>query len=571
MSEPHLVVLKAGGSVLRSAVDYERIAHRIHTHVAAGRKVVAVASARHGRTQRLLAQASAFVRHGDVGVVARHVALGEHASAARLELTCVRAGLDVSGLDAQALGIEASAVDDSVAWSADQARRLREKLARHDVVVVPGFLARDRATGALTTLGRGGSDLTAFVVASTLRDRGDLASVAVELIKDVDGLFEVDPRRDRHARAFDVAQYDDVARYGGGVVQHRALEWARAAGLRFTLRAPASNGGTVVGDVASSPVRARPSREPMRVALIGCGVVGERVLRTVAREPDRFTPGAVLVRTRNKPRAPDLPCDALLVDGDAWLAHAADVVVDVATGTESVARLAAALRARRHVVTANKALVARHGPELAALAAQRGVTFATSACVGGAAPMLEAIGRARGDLVAFEGVVNATSSVVLDALARGEALADAIDGARRCGFAEADASRDLAGIDAAEKLVLLLRAAGLPEPALEAIPREPIDESTTLRARAAAFEGSRLRQIVSWSSAGPRVRLAAVGPRHALASCVDARVALAIDRGDGLRVVARGLGAGAHATTTAILTDLAAIEARADRARDPPG
>lgn len=565
MSEPPIVVVKAGGSVLRCADDYERVAGVLHGHVRAGRRVVAVVSARAGRTSRLLAQAGTFVRQANAGAIARHVAVGEHASAARLELTCVRAGLDVFGLDAQALGIEVSSAD-HVAWSADRARRLRAASDRHDVVVVPGFVACDATTGALTTLGRGGSDLTAFVVASTLRDLDPRRSVTVELVKDVDGLFETDPHRDARARAFARATYADVARHGGGVVQRRALDWARDHGLEFDLRAPTTTGGTRVGDGPSLVRRDSTPTAPLRVAVVGCGVVGTAVLRALTRSRGRFTPVAVLVRSTTKPRAADLPDVPVESDAARWATHDADVVVDVANGTSYVERLADALRHGRHVVTANKAMAARHGVELAALAARHRVTFATSACVGGAAPMLEAIGRARRSIVALEGIVNATSTVVLDALARGESLADAVDAARRLGLAEADASRDLDGVDAAEKLVLLLRAAGLPEPALDAIPREPIDATTVDRARAAARDGARLRQVVTWSSAGPRVHLAAVGPDHRLASCVDAHVALAIDEGGGPRIVARGLGAGPHPTTTAILADLEDLVSRTDAA-----
>src|SRR5262249_54053104 len=137
-----------------------------------------------------------------------------------------------------------------------------------------------------------------------------------------------------------------------------------------------------------------------------------------------------------------------------------DVVVELIGGTLQAASLIeASLRAGRHVVTANKAVIAGRGPYLEALAADAGGRLLYSASVGGAMPALASLARHAGAVVAFSGVLNATSNYVLGRMARGLTLASAVAEAQAAGYAEADPRLDLDGTDAAQKLVILARAA----------------------------------------------------------------------------------------------------------------
>ncbi len=213
-------------------------------------------------------------------------------------------------------------------------------------------------------------------------------------------------------------------------------------------------------------------RGPLGIALVGCGTVGTGVARLVLGYADRLARRggrpvelrAVVVRDAGRPRDDAIPRHLLTTDaGPVFADPRVEVVVELMGGTTAARHLVlAALAAGKHVVTANKALLAAHGPELftAARAADRVICF--EAAVAGGVPIIRALAEslAANQVTAIQGILNGTSNFILTAMAdRGIPYADALAEAQALGYAEADPTLDVDGSDAAHKLAVLAQIA----------------------------------------------------------------------------------------------------------------
>src|SRR6478752_7431541 len=190
----------------------------------------------------------------------------------------------------------------------------------------------------------------------------------------------------------------------------------------------------------------------LRVALLGAGSVGSQVARLLLEQGDEFASrvGAKLelvgiaVRDVDAPRDADLPRELFTTDASS-LILGADIVVELMGGIEP---------ARGYVITANKALLATHGPELFDAAAQVGAQLYYEAAVAGAIPIIRPLRDSlAGDRVdRILGIVNGTTNFILDRMdVNGESLADALAIATERGYAEADPTADIGGYDAARR------------------------------------------------------------------------------------------------------------------------
>lgn len=215
------IVVKLGGSVLTNTRSYARAAKWIASRVF-GPPLLVIVSAEHGVTDRLLAEAESIAESPDPRALDLLWATGELRSAALLTLH-----LQSLGVPARALNVHETGLRSQGDWRAVRTGELRRALESHAVVVVPGFLGTD-ARGAIVSLGRGGSDLTAVTLAAAL------GAAHCELIKDVPGYFTADPARHSHARHLphlDFGTAIDMAAAGCELVQRAAIEAARDAGL----------------------------------------------------------------------------------------------------------------------------------------------------------------------------------------------------------------------------------------------------------------------------------------------------------------------------------------------------
>ncbi|HVL67035.1 MAG TPA: hypothetical protein VM364_07210 [Vicinamibacterales bacterium] len=230
-----VAVLKIGGSVLTGARAYRQAAEFIAARLCAApdERTVVVVSAETGVTDALLATAREIVEQPDPDTLDLLWSTGELRSVALLTLALQALGVDACAANVHQTGLVSAGGAHAPGESRIEPLRLRALLASHDVVVVPGFLARG-AGDAVVSLGRGGSDLTAVLLAA------GLDACRCELVKDVPGYFTADPKRDPGARPLDALSFTraiEMADAGCRLVQRHALVAAQHRHLPLVVRA----------------------------------------------------------------------------------------------------------------------------------------------------------------------------------------------------------------------------------------------------------------------------------------------------------------------------------------------
>lgn len=550
-NEKGIIVLKFGSSVLRTENDLPTAAHEIYRWWREGFQVVAVVSAFGNTTDELTKRARSACEQPNDELVAALLATGETASSALLGLALNRSGIPAAVLGAEQAGLATDGpVLDANLTSIDTTGLL--EALRNGVVVLPGFVGRG-SSGKTTLLGRGGSDLTALFIAQRL-------GAVCRLIKDVDGLYSSDPKSTNGppATRFIRVSYATAARVGGGVVQLKAIDFAEAHRLRIIVSSVGSNQATEIGPHADSIALSEARVQPLRVALLGCGTVGGGVYQRLAALPEIFN--VVGVGTRNVEHAVrcDVPVRLISTRLEALVAEPVDVVIELLGGEEPARSLISrALRLGRHVVTANKALLANHVASLDRLASGSGVALKYNAAVGGVLPALETVSRVRrfGPLQSVAGVLNGTTNFILDQLANGSDFAGAVSAAQKKGFAERDPRLDLNGTDAAQKLILLARAAFDVDLPLNSIKLQGIQDLNPTR------NNGHITRLVAECRRESHGVTATVSPvelplDHPLASVSGVENRLLIQSQTGKSWDVCGSGAGRWPTAEAVLADL---------------
>ena len=243
MSEYLLTVLKFGSSILRTENDIGLLVEEVHRWLSEKSRVIVVVSAIGKTTDRLMNQAVQYGENFNQEGVATLASTGELASAALLTLGLGRAGIATTILDPARFGLLANGPLLNAELSHADEVPLRLALAQFSVAVVPGFIARS-TDGRTALLGRGGSDLTALFLAHRLR------AGRCRLIKDVDGLYESDPKADGafQPRRYRSIHWQDALRLKAAVVQHKGICYAAKQGQSFEVAAPGGKDWTNVGD-----------------------------------------------------------------------------------------------------------------------------------------------------------------------------------------------------------------------------------------------------------------------------------------------------------------------------------
>jgi homoserine dehydrogenase len=316
------------------------------------------------------------------------------------------------------------------------------------------------------------------------------------------------------------------------------------------------------------------SGRPLSVGLAGLGTVGLGVLRMLrenapligARAGRPITVTAISARDRTKDRGENFAClrwydDPVALAADQGL----DVVVEVigGTGDPAYSLVLNTLRAGRPVVTANKALLAHHGTELAAAAEAGGTTLAFEAAVAGGIPVIKAIreGFAGNHVRRLSGILNGTCNFILTTMReRGREFSEVLADAQKLGYAEADPSFDIDGIDAAHKLVILAALAFGRQIRLSDVHVEGIRAISSLDQSFARELGYRIKLlgIARQTEAGIDTRVhPCLIPDTAPLARVDGVYNAVVIEGDFVgRVMLEGRGAGAGPTASAVLSDL---------------
>ncbi len=239
-----VTVIKIGGSVLRNAADYRRAAAFLTARLDEypGERLVAVVSAEYGATDALLSAAREIVAEPDPATLDLLWSTGELRSAALLALQLQARGIRAAAVNVHQTGLLEPDGRHGARHVHVRTLRLAAALAAHDIVVAPGFLARGSGD-AVVSLGRGGSDLTAVLLAAGLGAR------RCELVKDVPGYYSADPNVDPSAAHLPSLDFDRalaMADAGCDLVQRQALEAARERRLPLVVRAIHSETRTVV-------------------------------------------------------------------------------------------------------------------------------------------------------------------------------------------------------------------------------------------------------------------------------------------------------------------------------------
>jgi len=310
-----------------------------------------------------------------------------------------------------------------------------------------------------------------------------------------------------------------------------------------------------------------------RLAILGFGTVGSAVARrlTGPHVPSGLELTHIFDRSaaRKRDAWPAASRAVWTTDIDAVLAGDADVVIETIGGLEPAADWTrAALAAGKSVVTANKQVVARHGPALLTLAASHGRQLRFEAAVGGAMPIVRAIGGGlAGDrLTKIVAILNGTTNAVLSRMeATGCSLDAAIADARARGYAESDPSADLDGSDAAAKLSILCGLAFGVRVDPDAIPTRTTATVTAADLERAHLSGGTIRQLAHAEYDHATATLAAsVAPAFVSSTSIFAAAsgpqnAAVISGASSGDITIAGAGAGGDATAVAILSDVIAI------------
>ena len=329
-------------------------------------------------------------------------------------------------------------------------------------------------------------------------------------------------------------------------------------------------------------------RDAVGVGLIGFGTIGTGVARLLHDNASVIEPRLGfplrLVRIADLDLETDrgVGLDGVRFDADAegLIADpAVEIVIELIGGYDVARRLMlAAIQAGKHVVTANKALLALHGGEIFGAAAARGVDVAFEASVGGGIPILRSLreGLAANRILSLHGIMNGTTNYVLSEMEKtGEAFEVVLKRAQDLGYAEADPSFDVDGIDAAHKLALLVGMAFGARLTFKEIPTEGIRGLTPVEIHAAEELGYRFKLLGIAKSRrdGPEERIDArvhptLIPADSLLAKVDGAMNAIAVHGDAVGpTLFYGAGAGELPTASAVVSDLIEIAREIRRGR----
>jgi homoserine dehydrogenase len=314
----------------------------------------------------------------------------------------------------------------------------------------------------------------------------------------------------------------------------------------------------------------------IRVALFGFGVVGSGVWEVLQSNRQEFLRqfgvefdiAGICVRDMQKQRLANVPAELLsdkieqLLEDDSI-----DIVLELIGGRYEAANLIdKSLRGRKHVITANKLVLAYELPRLASVADRNGVELLYSASVCGSVPVIAALDelRTRDTIVKITGIVNGSTNFILTMMSEeGVSFERAVDEARRRGFLEADASLDLSGADAAQKLSVLAYHAFGQHVKPHEIETHGIENITSGDIRRARDDGQTIKLLATAYLDGERVR-AVVSPQRVPLASIFAHTR---DEFNALEIEARhagpqllyGKGAGCLPTASAVISDLVSL------------
>jgi homoserine dehydrogenase len=323
------------------------------------------------------------------------------------------------------------------------------------------------------------------------------------------------------------------------------------------------------------------TRPPLKIALLGCGVVGTEVVRLLREQADDLTArvgvplelAGIAVRRLDK-RREGVPAELLTTDAMDLVTGDVDIVVEVIGGLEPArGLLLAAMKTGKSVVTANKALLAEDGATLFGAAREYGTDIYYEASVAGAIPLLRPLRESLvGDHVQrVMGIVNGTTNYILDQMdSSGAGFSEALGEAQALGYAEADPTADIEGFDAAAKAAILAQLAFHTRVTAAGVHREGIADVTAADIASAKAMNCVVKllaiceRVPSEGHRGGRGVSVRVHPvmiprTHPLASVREAYNAVFVEAESAGSLMFYGAGAGGAPTASAVLGDIVAV------------
>ena len=238
-----LIVQKYGGTSVGTLERIENVAARVIETKKSGADVVVVVSAMSGVTNQLVEYAEHYTKAPDGVAMDMLLSSGERVTCALLTIALINLGYPAVGLSGRLAGIITDSVHTRARIEAIDTKRMKEELKAGKIVVVAGFQGIDEK-GDVTTLGRGGSDLSAVAIA------GALDADLCEIYTDVDGVYTTDPRIEPKAKKLDKISYDEMlelASLGAKVLQNRSVELAKKLNVNLVTRSSFNhNEGTLI-------------------------------------------------------------------------------------------------------------------------------------------------------------------------------------------------------------------------------------------------------------------------------------------------------------------------------------
>ena len=313
--------------------------------------------------------------------------------------------------------------------------------------------------------------------------------------------------------------------------------------------------------------------KPINVGLLGLGTVGAGTIEVLRRNKEEISRRAgreirishATARDLTKPRSFSLDGIELLANADALVSHPdIDIVCELIGGdTFTKALVLKAIANGKHIVTANKALLAKHGTEIFAAAIENRVTVAFEAAVSGGVPIIKALreGLTANRIEWIAGIINGTSNFILSEMrSRGASFDAVLKEAQEKGYAEADPTFDIEGIDAAHKLTILSAIAfGVP-PQFDKAYTEGISALTDKDIKYAEQLGYRIKLLGITRRAKDGIELRVhptLIPAKRLIANVEGVMNAVLVKGDAVgATLYYGAGAGANPTASAVIADL---------------
>lgn len=240
-----LIVHKYGGTSVGSLERIENVSNRVAKAKKEGNDVVVVVSAMSGETNKLTDFAKHFSQNPSKREMDMLLSSGERVTAALLAIALQEQGIDAIAMTGRQAGILTDSVHTYARIEAIDPTAMQKEIAEGNVVIVAGFQGIN-LEGSVTTLGRGGSDLSAVAIA------GALNADACEIYSDVDGIYTTDPRIEPKAKKMDHVSYDEMlelASLGAKVLQNRSVELAKKLKVKMVAKSSFSEAeGTVIGE-----------------------------------------------------------------------------------------------------------------------------------------------------------------------------------------------------------------------------------------------------------------------------------------------------------------------------------